>query len=813
MVKAKNYFNWRLLVFIGVMSCFMSNITQVKAQSERSLWREAEQSITSYDYKNALEIYKTLYEENPENYKYAFKIGYCYLHSEEYNDIELAIKYFKEASDSISKNYKDKFKETQSPPETEYYLGVAYRLQDNFKKAIEHFKTYKSYDNWCLESMSEELIDSEIASCEFNFEYPPDKDLRVKRYSFDIDVPEGQYLRCPVISGNDSVFVYTIGNRNIYPPDININKNLYNFPVDDIYFSTWENGTWTEPVNISSDLELKGSAMPTSISYDGKTLLLVQDDNDDGNIYMSEFIDGKWQPIRKLNKNVNSNKWESHATINSEEDKLYFTSGRKGGHGGMDIYVSEREENNEWGKPKNIGEAINTNLHEETPFLLEEKNQLYFGSESHNNIGGYDMFVSLYDSSSNRWQKPLNLGFPYNTVSNDLAYIVTFHDLFIFCPQNSNKRRPDMSGSECLSLKMPEKEKLMTLKGQIFIPEFDNDMPDDLKIIVVNDLTGDTLSINQPENDGSFVIDNIDPEKVTHVNISSEKIQDQYVEVNVDNKYDEIKYAYDQIEYPMDFHLDASELALNEMKEEEEETKAKETEGDKSTLSLVVDPVFFDFNESNVKAPYEDNLNELANYLKEKSDFKIAIHGHTDHVGPEAYNVRLGRRRANAVKGFLIQQGVGENNIVTKSFGESLPVAKPVSDDEARKFNRRADFYPIDGDFEDVKIASVDVPEKYQQYNSFEDYLAAKEKQIEPYHTQETEGEYLVIGGSFLSPENARKAVSQYENQGFSCAILSADNGFNRVAIKSFDDKKEASQKLDNLRNTTSVENLWILKH
>ncbi|MFO7789787.1 MAG: OmpA family protein, partial [Bacteroidales bacterium] len=458
------------------------------------------------------------------------------------------------------------------------------------------------------------------------------------------------------------------------------------------------------------------------------------------------------------------------------------------------------------------------------PFMLEQQNQLYFGSEGHGNMGGFDMFVAVYDSTRGRWRKPLNLGYPYNTVGNDLAYIVSFQDLFIYCPQNSNKRREGISGSDCFSLKMPPREKLVTLKGQIHIPELNNEMPDDLQIAAVDNITGDTISVHDPEEDGSFVIEDLHAKEVTLVAMSSKKIQNQIIEVKVPSDYE-------KIEYPMEVYLNASELALKEMEEEElaakEEVEAEEAETEEETEELAakeevetetmleIKPVFFDFDKSYIKSPYRENLNNLASFMKEKSDFEIEIHGHTDHFGTESYNISLGHRRANAIRKFLTQHGVNENKIVTKSYGEYRPVAKPIADNEARKFNRRAEFKII-GDYDNVKLVSVHVPEKYRVYSSGHENhrTAGNTNQNSEQSTghDDLQGAFLVIGGSFMYPENARKAVSQYENMGFSCRILPADNGFNRVVIESFESKQKATQKLSSLRQKTSVENLWILR-
>ncbi|MDA3911997.1 MAG: OmpA family protein [Bacteroidales bacterium] len=684
-----------LLKLLGIFALFCFVATQAFASNDRKLWKEAEKSLALGEYEAAISNYKMIYEKNAENYNMAFKIGYSYLHTEKLEDVELAIEYLSEAHPHISNNYKDKFKEQDAPPETEYYLGVAYQLKADYTQAIEYFKAYKAFDNRNLKTLTDNLIDREIQSCEFSQSNPPEK-YKVEIYNFDVEIPEGQYLRCPVVSGNDSVFVYTLGTQNVFPPDLNTDRDLYYLPVDDIFYSTWENNGWSEPTKITEDLNLGGFTMPTSLSYDGKTLLLVHDDNDNGNIYKSSFENGKWTNAEKLNKNINSRKWESHATIAKTNDKLYFTSARKGGKGDLDIYVSELTGEGNWGEPKTIGDNLNTEFHEETPFLIDNGNQLYFASEGQGNMGGFDMFVSVFDSVENEWAKPKNLGFPYNTVGNDLAYIVTFQDRFIYCPQNSNKRRDGVSASDCFSLHMPYEDKLVSLRGQIFIPELNNEIPADLVIAAIDKETGDTVQVVEPSEDGSFIIEDLTVGEVTLVAMSSEYIKNQTIEVVVPEDFSDI-------EYPLDIYLNASELAL------------RTDEPSEAEVAFVIKHVLFDFDKYNIKQEYEQNLNNLAEFMKEHDDFIIEIQGHTDHYGANSYNQWLGRMRAQSLKSYLTQKGVKADNLSIVSFGEEKPIAKQIDTDKSRHFNRRA-MITVKSDIEavQVEVEEIPVPDQYK---------------------------------------------------------------------------------------------------
>ncbi|MDQ1296827.1 MAG: Tetratricopeptide repeat protein, partial [Bacteroidota bacterium] len=122
-----------------------------------------------------------------------------------------------------------------------------------------------------------------------------------------------------------------------------------------------------------------------------------------------------------LNDNINTKYWESHAAISHDNQKLYFTSNRKGSLGGLDIYVSEKDTAGNWGPPSNLGPDINTPYNEETPFLSKDDKTLYFSSKGHFNMGGYDIFYSTI-LNNGKWSVPLNVGYPVNSTDDDIFF-------------------------------------------------------------------------------------------------------------------------------------------------------------------------------------------------------------------------------------------------------------------------------------------------------------------------------------------------------------------------------------------------------
>src|SRR4030042_1227525 len=163
------------------------------------------------------------------------------------------------------------------------------------------------------------------------------------------------------------------------------------------------------------------SVIKNNLAKDGIQLFLNIEDNFNSDIMFSKYQNDRWDKSELLNKNINTKFWESHASISPDGESLFFTSNKKGGFGEMDLYVAHKGANGDWGQSQNLGPALNTELNEDHPFLSEDGKVLYFASQGHFNIGGYDIFKSE-QMADGTWAKPINLGFPLNTTDDDLFF-------------------------------------------------------------------------------------------------------------------------------------------------------------------------------------------------------------------------------------------------------------------------------------------------------------------------------------------------------------------------------------------------------
>ena len=191
-----------------------------------------------------------------------------------------------------------------------------------------------------------------------------------------------------------------------------------------LFVSQWDGKQWLEPqlltfVDFLEDVDL-GAAF---ISADGKKLYLTgcgwsRDSSCD--IYVSELKDGQWGMPQRLKSSINTNSWESQPCVSSDGRELYFVSRRSGN---ADIYCARRNADGTWGEPQNVGAPINTKGTEMAPFLHPDGHTLYFSSDKHIGMGGFDLFMSR-KGEDGKWQTPVNLGFPINTQGDEINFFV-----------------------------------------------------------------------------------------------------------------------------------------------------------------------------------------------------------------------------------------------------------------------------------------------------------------------------------------------------------------------------------------------------
>ena len=391
----------RGIVFLMLLVVMLPVIGQ-KNSELKEIWKEAESHYLYGEYELANPLYLMLNDLRPGNYNIKYKIGNCYLNI--FDEKPKAIPFLEEAVRSTSYNSKTgKITEMRAPLDAYFSLGNAYRITNRLDSALNTYRFFQRLITESSEMQNQEFVNQQMQACNVASDQMKNP-VNVLIQPLKEYINQGSVNDRPVLSYDGSTMAYTE------------KRGLESV----VYVTRREGDSWATPADITFEAGMGTDCHTTSLNSDGTELYLFKNDNYDGNIYVTRFVNGQWSKVERLNKNVNTRFYESHAAISSDGKKLYFTSNREGGLGELDLWVSERDETGDWGIPSNLGNVVNTPYNEETPFISGDGNTLTFSSEGHGSMGGYDIFLSKL--SSGQWTSPVNIGYPLSTTDDNIAF-------------------------------------------------------------------------------------------------------------------------------------------------------------------------------------------------------------------------------------------------------------------------------------------------------------------------------------------------------------------------------------------------------
>lgn len=636
------------------------------------LYLEGEEFMLAEEFNEALSSFKQIYDKGYNTANINYKIGTCYLFIPGMKENSIA--YLENAVTKASSAYTGKSPdEDYAPLRSLYHLGIAYRINNQFDKSQKILSLLQD----SLPDNSELLpsVNHELKNCE-NAQELIKAEIILKKNMLDNAVNSSFSNFNPIVNNAES-FMYYMTELKFY---------------DAIMQSVNTAGKWEQPVNLTGKIKSDGDYFVTGMSEDGKSLLLYQHDSyTRGDIYICEYTGQKWENIHKLNNNINTQFNETHASFANNNNTLYFTSDRPGGYGGLDIYKSEKDAKGEWGTAVNLGHQINTSQNEETPFITPDGMSLFFSSQGHFNMGGYDIFVSNLNNNG-EWSNPANIGYPLNTSDDDLFYFplkdgsIGYHSKY----DNNISGTLNIYRFELLSKANPARFKV---KGQISLTEdkqFDYQL---IKIALVDKNNNDTINKKQADENGSYFYKL--PSGEFELNFYANR---QYL----DKKSISLPEYLTLEEIIIDTRLDAELLTdLDIQKPYREDEKQFTEPGVKIQHSMQADTfiikhLLFGFDKFSITASNSVYLSKLAGLLKKYPAITLKLNGYTDAIGDEAYNIRLSERRATQVENYLISFNIEKNRITVTGFGEESPAAlnnNPDGSDnpQGRKYNRRVE--------------------------------------------------------------------------------------------------------------------------
>jgi hypothetical protein len=454
-----------------------SNAAAGQSSSEKKkIFTKAENYFLYEEYKLANQLYLQL--ETPDNLNIKYKIGTCYLNIT--GEKEKAIPYLEEAVKDASYDARtESFKEKRAPLDAYFSLAKAYIINNEFDQGQ---RTLLTFNELLKETIAKggmknsDFVEQQIQACKNAIELMKHPVLFSKRQM------GSSFSQCPV---NDNPAVSFDGNTMVYTERRG--------SVNSILCSKKIKGIWQPPVDITGDLNAGEDCSSCSLNSDGTELFLYKTGNYDGEIYSSDYVNGIWKPIKRLNGNINTKFYESHASISADGKKLFFTSNKDGGEGNLDIYVSKKEGYGDWGPAVNLGKVINTPFNEDTPFITENDSILYFSSEGHNSMGGFDIFKSRINSDG--WGTPSNLGYPINSSDDDMFFQPSNNEKNGYYTITTGYKKRDIF---FLGLGGTDVNMLSEINGKLSLSDTVLTFDDSFKIHLIDRLSGDTLDVAYP---------------------------------------------------------------------------------------------------------------------------------------------------------------------------------------------------------------------------------------------------------------------------------------------------------------------------
>ena len=405
------------------------------------------------------------------------------------------------------------------------------------------------------------------------------------------------------------------------------------------------------------------------ISADGKLLIFTAcyrpDSRGNCDLYYCIKTDEGWSEPKSMGKKINSDAWDAQPSLSPDGQTLYFASTRKGGYGKKDIWMSELVDRR-WTSPENLGEKINTTGNEASPYIHFDNKSLYFRSDEHFGMGGFDIFYVKRQKSD--WGQVKNLGYPINTKNDEGALSVDIEGNYAYYSSDqglqTKKKHLDL-----FKFKLPETFKPEPVSYvKITSKDIKNKAPVVSNVLLVNVETGDTIVHRSSDSNGDILlVTQADTKYALHLESKGYLFHSEHVFFERTNMVEPIE----------------KDVFMKKLVKQQKESH--------SIDPVVLNNIFFKQGLSTLLPESDFEILSLFQFLNENPNIQITIIGHTDNVGSEMDNIKLSLERANSVKNAIIALGIESNRISTIGKGESVPVSDNLTE-IGRQKNRRTEF-------------------------------------------------------------------------------------------------------------------------
>jgi len=459
----------------------------------------AKQKVLAGEYVAALNAFREVEKDNPKNASIKYYIGLCYFNMNQVQNAKSSLLKALEINIDVK-------------PETHFVLGRVYQAEENPELAIQEYNLYKTSP--AEDKESKEDADMYLSQCA-NAKMMTANPVPVIITNVGPEINSKYDDKNPCITADGSRIVFTTRRPETTNDATDVEgdgkyfENIYTAVLD----STGKN--FTKAGSVSSSINTKAHDAVSSISPDGKQIFIYYNDLSDpakrgGSVYVSKNANGKWKVPETLGKPINSSYWEGGTCVSPDGKRYFFSSERKGSYGGSDIWMVEKINKSEWGKPINLGPEINTVYDEGGMFLAPDGKTLFFCSNGPKSMGGYDVLKTVYEKG--KWSAPVNVGYPINSIGKEGQLTISADARFAYV---SSDRKGGFGETDIYKIDLkdyailePDGKKkisngLSILKGTIR-EGFEGYGVQDVEVILKDDQNNQVASTNTNENGEYF---------------------------------------------------------------------------------------------------------------------------------------------------------------------------------------------------------------------------------------------------------------------------------------------------------------------
>jgi outer membrane protein OmpA-like peptidoglycan-associated protein/tetratricopeptide (TPR) repeat protein len=654
---------------------------EIKEVGFKDAWKEVKQAEKLFSaglgtYPDALELYLRSAKYNSDCAKLNYKIGVCYLATDKF--------YY--ASEFLEKAY---LKDNRVADDIYLMLARAYHLNLAFDKAIENYKAY--FDSFTTKEIEKYdiKVDKYIKECRYGQDLV-NQPVRVIINNLGQRVNSEYDDYNPVLHPNNDLLYFT-SRREVEKKDKRLEvDNKY---LENIFVSEQAGDLWKKPTLVDNKLDSKNNESLITISADGNFIYLYNGQENGGDIMVSEFKKGKWKSPKSISKKISSKYKETTVTFSPDGKEMFFVSNQEGTIGGMDIFYSKLNEKEKWTEPINMNAAINTVYNEEGVYWHPKEDKLYFSSQGHNSIGGFDVFY-IERNEEGFWSNPVNMGYPVNTPNDDIFFKMDENNKQAYY---SSVRDNGFGGKDLYKVIFLGEEKELKLTTEDIYLAWNhkpiNDLfyvnPKEVKVDTALYMVGQVTDAKSGEAVKMAKIEVIDLEQSQVVATGLADTSGVY-KIKIPKKKD---YGVEVTAKDYLFFVDMAYLSQKQVVDSKVMANFQLNKIDVGA-TMVLDNIFFETNKATIKTESAAELARLAALLVENPTIRLEISGHTDNVGSYRVNQKLSESRAKSVVNYMVSQGVSADRLEYKGYAFNQPIADNNTADGRAK-NRRVEFKVI----------------------------------------------------------------------------------------------------------------------